>query len=119
VIDVERLEQAMRAAARRYATGPGVDWPEEVTPQAEWARVIAREYETLAPQPTQAIPRLPEPDFDLMGYRYGPIPAHIRAEMHDQWHVEHPNDSCDSPEKPRSMHRPGLLERLARDLRYG
>jgi hypothetical protein len=61
-----------------------------------------------------SIPRLPEPDFDLMGYSFGPIPAHIRAEMHDQWHVEHPADPCDNPEKPRSAHRPNLLERLAR-----
>ena len=47
-LDVERLENAMRAAARRYATGPGVDWPEEATPQAEWAHVIAAEYAKLA-----------------------------------------------------------------------
>ena len=64
------------------------------------------------------IPRLPEPDYRLIGYINGlEVEPIERAEWHDQWHLDHPNDPCDSPDQPRTAHRPGRLERLRRWLR--
>jgi len=63
-------------------------------------------------------PRLPEPNFWLIGFRAGfTTSEEERAEWHDQWHVEHPAEPCDNPDRPRSMHRPGRIERLRRWIR--
>ena len=62
-------------------------------------------------------PRLPEPDYWLMGSLRGPdFEGQERAEWHDQWHLDNPAYGACTTGQPRSAHRPGWLERLRRAL---